>query len=336
MISFIIPVYNTVEEYIDRCINSICNAGFGDFELIVVNDGSSEEISDYLRKLVVRFQRLLLYNNIRLIEKQNTGVSDSRNVGLKAARGEWIWFVDSDDYIIKGASEYIEKAIITDCDTVAFSYIQEISIDESHIVYADSEIGDTLVTGKQLINTKTCSPTVWSFLFRKDIIEQYGILMSQKLKFGEDKIFILEYLYYAQKVLIIKQPLYRYVYCETSAVRKNYLKNEREINDQLESILELLRYFTGKKIEITIYDSQIFYLVTQFILSVNLSGFDQTKYKKVYIEFMGKLTEYRYNNILLAFVSPFIMYFFSKPYLLKRRFIMKYFEYKRKCLNLTI
>ena len=71
MISFIIPVYNTVEEYIDRCINSICNAGFGDFELIVVNDGSSEEISDYLRKLVVRFQRLLLYNNIRLIEKQN-------------------------------------------------------------------------------------------------------------------------------------------------------------------------------------------------------------------------------------------------------------------------
>ena len=113
--SFIVPAYNAENE-IDRCIESIVNQKCADFELIIVNDGSTDSTSDKLKKYEST------YNNITVINQENKGLSAARNEGLKYVNGDYIIFVDSDDYVNKNSCDYINKIIEKhgDIDIVIF------------------------------------------------------------------------------------------------------------------------------------------------------------------------------------------------------------------------
>lgn len=327
-LSFIIPVYNTDINYLKRCLSSICAENFCDSEIIIVNDGSNEEITAFVRRYVSQIQANTKLQII-LIEKTNTGVSDSRNVGLKAARGKWIWFVDSDDYILDGAKDVLCEVLQTDCQAIALSFMQEINTNEAYPYLATCELSEGIHSGRSLLNIKSTSPTVWSFLFRRDIIVKNKLLMSTNLKFGEDKIFILEYLSYVQNVLVLPTPVYRYVFCETSAVRQNYMRNEREIDDQLKSILVLLRNCKQINIDNRIYKSQILYIVTQFILLCSTSEIGYTQCKMKFSTFLVDANKLGYSSLLLRLISLGLRYFYLHPYLLKRRFLYSYFAFNR-------
>ena len=207
--------------------------------------------------------------------------------------------------------------------------MQEINSNEAYPYYATSELSEGIHTGERLINTTSTSPTVWSFLFRRDIILKNKLLMSTDLKFGEDKIFILEYLSYVQNVLVLATPVYRYVFCETSAVRQNYMRNEREIDDQLKSILVLLRNCKQINIDNRIYKSQILYIVTQFILLCSTSEIGYTQCKRKFSTFLVDANKLGYSSLLLRLISLGLRYFYLHPYLLKRRFLYSYFAFNR-------
>lgn len=114
--SIIIPVYNISSDYILKCINSIEEQKFKSYEIIIVNDGSDYETSTLLLTIEEK------YNNIVVVEQKNAGVSSARNTGLKNANGEWILFIDPDDWVEKDSLSILDEKIDNSKDMVIFSY----------------------------------------------------------------------------------------------------------------------------------------------------------------------------------------------------------------------
>ena len=113
-LSIIVPVYN-VEQYLNRCLNSILNSTFQDFELIIINDGTKDNSENIIMDIQKQYSDKIVY-----VKKENTGLSDTRNLGMNLAKGEYISFIDSDDYIQKDMYELMMlKAQENNFDIVA-------------------------------------------------------------------------------------------------------------------------------------------------------------------------------------------------------------------------
>ena len=118
-ISLIIPVYN-VAKYLGRCLDSIVNQTYRNIEIICVNDGSTDDSLDILNSYALKDER------VKIINRENNGVSSSRNVALDVAKGEWIMFVDSDDWIDLNVCEAAMKIALEDsADVVMWAYVRE-------------------------------------------------------------------------------------------------------------------------------------------------------------------------------------------------------------------
>jgi glycosyltransferase involved in cell wall biosynthesis len=117
-LSIIVPVYNTAQ-YLSRCIESILNQSFGDFELLVVNDGSTDNSQEVIEKYALADNRLISFEN------PNGGLSDARNYGLKHAKGEYITFVDSDAWLDKDFLKILLDLIVSyDCDIAISNFLK--------------------------------------------------------------------------------------------------------------------------------------------------------------------------------------------------------------------
>lgn len=190
-ISVIVPVYN-VEQHLHECIESILNQTYKEFELILINDGSRDNSLEICREYALRDQR------VRLIDKENGGVSTARNIGIEAAVAEWITFIDSDDYV---ASDYLEKMVSAIGEGSDFV--------QSGIVFFDSSSGRE--TGREILPDKLCmhrtdsnqcflqatlalitSPV--SKLYRRDLLISNGICFDTAVTVGEDRDFNLAYI----------------------------------------------------------------------------------------------------------------------------------------------
>ena len=120
LLSIIIPMYN-VEKYIKFCINSVIKNDISDVEILIVNDGST----DSSRAIMEKYQSE--YSQIRVYDKKNEGVSSARNYGLMKSKGDWVWFIDSDDAINQGSLKYIKKEISdrnNKFDILVFKYLK--------------------------------------------------------------------------------------------------------------------------------------------------------------------------------------------------------------------
>ena len=169
MISFIIPAYNA-ENTIERAINSILNQEHTslEYEIIVVNDGSIDNIDEKMKKFKEN-------NKIKYFQKENTGVADTRNYGVEKSQGEYIIFVDSDDYISKTLLQDIEKYIKDNIDLIKWNPIfvdenqNEISKQESvFFEKVTGEQGFNLLFGKD--NLIDC---LWNYAIKKDIMLKF-------------------------------------------------------------------------------------------------------------------------------------------------------------------
>ena len=116
LVSIIVPVYN-VEEYLPRCLDSLVNQTLKDIEIIIVNDGST----DNSQAVIDRYDRVYPHL-IKPFLKENSGAADTRNFGISRATGDYIGFVDSDDYVVRYVSKLYEKAVETDSDAVVCRY----------------------------------------------------------------------------------------------------------------------------------------------------------------------------------------------------------------------
>lgn len=236
-LSIITPVYNG-EKKLENMIKSVCNQKFTDWELILVNDGStdgSQEICDKYSKLD---------NRIKVIHKINEGVSSARNVGILASKGEWIGFVDCDDCIKPDMYSKLLNAVNENkCDLVMGSYekvdfnekkVISLGISGSYVKDNITEIMYSMAFWNGYLNGKfltTIYGSVWPNLYNAKIIKEYLVSFPSNVSLGEDLLFNLNYLRYVEKVFVLDEPLYEYSISDLSATRKlnNDLWNQYKI-----------------------------------------------------------------------------------------------------------
>lgn len=200
-ISVIIPVYNS-EKYLDELIQSLQKQTLNDLEFIFVNDGSTDQSKEVIEKYQKEDCRIILVN------QKNAGVSAARNVGVKLAKGNYIAFVDSDDYVKECMFEVLyNKAVETSASIVSCGYIldsngQKIEYPGQNIVFDRYDaIQDCLKNGFLGMN-------LWTKLFRKECLQ--NIAFNEKYRINEDRLYLFDAVCHANKIVIIPDSLYFY------------------------------------------------------------------------------------------------------------------------------
>ena len=228
--SIIIPVYN-IEKYIDETINSILSQKYTDFELIVIDDGSKDNSG----KICDKYKKDA---KVKIVHQQNAGVSAARNKGLELATGDYILFVDGDDYLEKNALSTISENL-NDNDMVIYSF-REKYIKKSYQKKVTENIkkeNNYEVIKKVLSNQY--GGYIFNKVFKKSIIDKRKIRFDRNIHMCEDMVFVLEYLQFSKDIIFIPDMLYNYRMRKTSAV---WQKNEKymTIFEAYENIRKLL------------------------------------------------------------------------------------------------
>lgn len=218
-ISIIIPVYN-VEKYLRECLDSAINQTFKDIEIICINDGSTDSSSDILKEYEQKDNRL------KVISQTNKGVSTARNVGIQNANGEYIMFVDSDDWLAK---EACEKAYCTaqksDCEMLLFSHNKfnnQSCTSDSKLQDLYIELQDKCTTFEKSLEHIVFSPCEpWGKLYKTEFLKKNNLRFRTNIQFGEDRIFYFQACIYAKSISVLYEHLYYYRQNTENSLTKN-------------------------------------------------------------------------------------------------------------------
>ncbi len=219
-ISIIVPVYN-VEQYLSQCVSSIITQSYKDFELILVDDGSPDNCpamcDDFAEKDI----------RIKVIHQKNGGLSNARNSGFKAACGKYIWFIDSDDYILENALKTISEYFHTESDIISFGFVNDVNGEiKGRNVMPFAGIADN----KQicaLANTACSSHLftfVWRDIYNREFLINNNIYFVDGLSYAEDSAFNSKAFFLANRICYIEDCLYAYRE-RNSGISKNVSKS---------------------------------------------------------------------------------------------------------------
>lgn len=237
MVSVIIPVYN-VEAYVKDCLQSFENQTYRDFELLIINDGSTDQSREIIRDFISGSDM-----TIHLIDQENAGVSAARNAGLERAQGDYICFADSDDMV---TSEYLGTMVDvmkkTGCDlmTCGAGRLGASRKLETSRFSAEPQI-DLMTSAEALerLLFKKMHESVWSKMARRDLILKNNLSFVVGCRYAEDLEFTYRMLAYAKKVAQIRDELYLYRIRDDSATG---MVDDRRL-DGLEAIKALEGFF---------------------------------------------------------------------------------------------
>ena len=215
MISVIVPVYN-VEKYLDNCVESIVNQTYKDLEIILVDDGSPDNCPAMCDEWAQKDSR------IKVIHKENGGVSSARNIGLDNVTGEYIGFVDSDDYLKSNMYELlIENLTATNSD---ISVCSTFLVDENNNIKADNIFESQVLNQEEAVKflSYKMNNSLWNKLFKKDMFK--GCRFDEGHTFGEDHLILLQVLKNVNRVSFISDSLYYYVQRSNSTTGSKFSK----------------------------------------------------------------------------------------------------------------
>lgn len=252
-ISIIIPVYNAAS-YLPQCLDSVLHQTYEDLEIICVDDGSTDESAEILKEYMAQDQR------VTALFQQNMGVSQARNLALRHADGEYLMFVDSDDWLepdtCQSAVEAMER---TRADVVMWTYVREYGthretkhiFDEEELVFDEEGcrglhrrmIG---LVGHELAHPETADAlcTLWGKLYRRSILAEHKIEVPDIKQFGtyEDGLFNLNAFAFIQKAVFLNRPLYHYrrdnVRSITQSFKKELFHKQQALFDYMSDYLD--------------------------------------------------------------------------------------------------
>lgn len=220
MISVIVPVYN-VENYLDKCLGSIASQTVTDLEVILVDDGSSDMsgmICDAWAKKDARF---------RVMHRQNNGVSSARNAALQAAKGDFIAFVDADDYINKDMFRLLLNALAEDADIAVcgFNTVEQGTV--SQVLCDEKMCVNSAQAARLCIQKGEWGLVIWNKLFRRSVVFSgaESVRFPEDIFIGEDALWLIEVCCRSQKAVYVPEACYYYIKRQNSAVYKS--KRER-------------------------------------------------------------------------------------------------------------
>lgn len=237
-ISIIVPVYN-VEKYLEKCLESILRQSYQEYEVIIVDDGSTDGSSVIVEKYSEKYA-----DKICCIYQKNQGLSAARNTGLRKAKGKYILFVDSDDAIAPDMLEKLYHAAVKyDSDLVmcAFRSVDETGKEIKAVreQRMQNEIPYQLKEKKEIL---LCQNAAWNKLYRKDVIQKYNLEFTENVWY-EDIRFTKKYMLYAQNIVYCDEVLYNYLIRQGSIMNSAGSERNAEIVD---AFCELAAYFKAQ------------------------------------------------------------------------------------------
>lgn len=228
--SIIIPVYNA-EKYIENAVYSILEQKFDDCEVILVDDGSSDQSRVIVDKLIAE------QNCVKGIHISNHGVSYARNFGVNMARGDYILFMDSDDKYEKDTLSSLSRVLDMhpEADVLCFGYIEDVidkgkSVKQTvhHFPAMHIKGRDSIKKSSLRLITDPMFGSVWSKTYKKSLLNKYRIRMPEHIFIGEDYCFNLEVLSHCREWVAIEEPLYRYMIQNESSIIRRYNSQKYE------------------------------------------------------------------------------------------------------------
>lgn len=246
LVSIIVPIYNS-ENYIQRCVKSLINQTMKNIEIILINDGSTDNTLSILNELKKKDSR------ISVITKHNGGVSSARNMGLKYSKGKYITFVDADDWCESNMIEKMYKmAENKKVDIVSCGH----SMDDKHgksfytnVIKYDMHSLDNNEIGK-ILHYSTISYSI-AKLYKNNIIKDNNIKFNENISMGEDALFVCDYLLHINSAGIVNIPGYHYVRCNNDSLSTKFVPNIDIFIENIWKKLDILydRYKEFKKLE---------------------------------------------------------------------------------------
>lgn len=250
--SIILPIYN-VAPYLEQCIHSVLEQDFFDYELILVDDGSTDQCPEICDQYAARFA------HIRVIHKVNGGLSSARNAGMEIARGQYIWWVDSDDWIEPDSLRILHEA---SCDRgpdmVKFNFTRTGNKQKAFFSNAQAGFYSEAQERKQLLdkafrNTGKFCLSAWSHIYRNAFLKKNGLSFVSERQIGsEDYLFNLQAFLAADNIRVIGNRLYHYRHRAgslTQRYRKNLPQKYTELYKQLRKYYEQMgvpENYTGR------------------------------------------------------------------------------------------
>ena len=229
--SIVVPIYN-VEGYLKKCLDSILNQTFVDYEIILVNDGSTDQSLSIIKEYMSK------YPDIKLINQENKGLSEARNAGLKEARGNYVLFVDSDDFIDKDLLLNLNDSIINNPDLVRF----QLRVVSDKTIDINEEAFDSLnghEAFKKIIKYRFVE-NAWAYLYSRKYLIDNGFLFKPNM-YHEDYGLIPLAIIKASKVNSISYIGYNYVQRSNSIMSdSNYMKTRKKAFDVLSQYLDIV------------------------------------------------------------------------------------------------
>ncbi|MCC3869656.1 glycosyltransferase family 2 protein [Terrisporobacter mayombei] len=264
LISVVVPVYNA-EKYLDKCIQSIINQKYRNLEIILVDDGSKDNSLEICKKYAEKDKR------IKVINKENGGVSTARNIGIEVANGDFMAFVDSDDYIDENMYfNMMQKSNEHECDVIMCDCYKVIS-DEKYVFTHDirggfydkeqlyKEYFDKLLMQDSINYPPTISN--WVMLIKANIIKTNKLKYKEGIKFSEDLLFGSKAMYYANSFYYLKNECYyNYINNPTSTTNTYY---EKKWDNFTSLYVEIRLFFEDKKdfdFSMQIYNCLLFFI----------------------------------------------------------------------------
>ena len=260
-VSIVVPAYN-VENYIEKCLESLLNQTLQDIEIIVVNDGSKDNTKQKILSFRDKYP-----NKVKYLEKENGGLSSARNFGMPYAKGEYVAFLDSDDYVETNMYEEMyneakkENYDMVECDFI-WEYPNKLKEDHGKIAKNKKEL---------IINNRVVA---WNKLIKREILEKSKLEFPFGLRY-EDVEFFYKLVPYLNKVSIVNKCFIHYVQRENSIVNTQNSRT-KEIFQILDNVI---KYYKEKEIYEE-YKDELEYIYTRFLLCSSLKRMIRIKDKK--------------------------------------------------------
>lgn len=261
-VSVIVPVYN-VENYVEKCINSLVNQTLQDIEIIIVNDGSKDNSVRIINQFIKKYPEKIIY-----LEKENGGLSDARNYAIPYARGQYIAFLDADDYVEFDTYEKMyeiaknENSDMVECDFY-WEYPNKVRKD----------IGQVYNGKKEMI--EKVRVVAWNKLIKRQILNETKIQFPKGYRY-EDIEFTYKLVPYLDKVSFLKKPCIHYIQRENS-ISNSQNERTKEIFDVLDNVINFY-----KRNEIyDKYKEELEYIYTRYLLCSSLLRMVKIENKKV-------------------------------------------------------
>ena len=312
MITVIIPIYNAAS-FLDKCISSVLSQSYPDFELLLIDDGSTDNSGEICDHYAQKDSR------VKVIHKDNEGVSSARNIGLDQAKGEWITFVDSDDWVHEDfLKKRYELAIAEDAD-VAYCDVELVYNDHNEYCSTpEVDPDEDTQVNRWIISRSTYSPI---FLVKKILLDKHRLRYLPNIRLCEDLNLILKVIMCADKMVHVKESLYYYNKRNPDSVMNNHLQYRGDLQIVYSDLIE-----TFKK-----YGKYEFYLekISWLILEYKLVSIVNGEYSFYDLEdFYPESHDYIWSSGFLSFKSKIFM----SLYKMKLGFISDRLLYRfRKC-----